>query len=121
MADNGERKPKKLGAGSRGSQNEDGVAATGVLAGGTACPTEKMKTRVAWDGKRRRALRRPGLADLSPGVSPDESGPCYGRPPMIETASSGLAALDGAGLPNSMPDSLKPYSKRAKCRNVSGL
>jgi len=40
---------------------------------------------------------------------------------MIETASSGLAALDGAGLPNSMPDSLKPYSKRAKCRNVSGL
>ena len=25
-----------------------------------------------------RALRRPGLADLSPGVSPDEFGPNYG-------------------------------------------
>ena len=55
---------------------------------------------------------RPGLSGLSPRRLRLISDP-RGRPPMIRTASSDFSTLDGAGLPDSMFDSLKPYSVRA--------
>jgi hypothetical protein len=48
------------------------------MAGGTAGPTESWRHLWRENGMERRALRRPGLSDFSPGVSPDSLGPYYG-------------------------------------------
>jgi len=70
------------GARSRESQNEEGVAGGGGWQA-KAPASQEIETLVVGEREGKRALRRPGLADLSPGVSPDFLGPNYGRPPMI--------------------------------------
>ena len=64
----------------RRSQNVEGVASGRRLAGERKAPAPQ-DSRHVWReklGGLRKALRRPGLSDLSPGVSPDSLGPYYG-------------------------------------------